>query len=151
DKPMVVVIDAKARKIIAVADVDMPSTPHGITLSPDARHIYIPSGPAVGARGGPAGRFRLAEQAPTAVLDAKTLKLSALINTGGTTHHTHIFADKYIYFDSFRGPVPIFLLDPATNKVVRAIPAGDFNGRPYIGFPSPDGKFIYVTVRPGIN
>ncbi len=54
-------------------------------------------------------------------------------------------------FDSFRGPLPIFLLDPATNKVVRGIPAGDFNGRPYIAFPSPDGKFIYVTVRPGIN
>jgi DNA-binding beta-propeller fold protein YncE len=43
------------------------------------------------------------------------------------------------------------LLDPATNKVVRGIPAGDFNGRPYIAFPSPDGQFIYVTVRPGIN
>jgi DNA-binding beta-propeller fold protein YncE len=35
--------------------------------------------------------------------------------------------------------------------VVRGIPAGDFKGNPYIGFASPDGKFIYVTVRPGIN
>ena len=152
DKPMVVVIDAKTRKIIALGEIDMPSTPHGITLSPDAKFIYVPSGPSVGPRGerNPGG-FGSPESAPTAVVDAKTLKLAALINTGGTTHHTHIFADKYIYFDSFRGPLPIFLLDPATNKVVRGIPAGDFNGRPYIGFPSPDGKFIYVTVRPGIN
>src|SRR5207247_9016493 len=42
-------------------------------------------------------------------------------------------------FDSFRGPLPIFLLDPATNRVVRGIPAGDFNGRPYIAFPGGGG------------
>jgi len=88
---------------------------------------------------------------PLAVVDARTLKLVALIETGGSTHHAQIFGDKYVMFDSFRGPLPIFLLDPATNKVVRGIPAGDFNGRPYIAFPSPDSKFIYVTVRPGIN
>jgi hypothetical protein len=52
DKPMVIVIDAKARRIIAVADVDMPSTRHGITRSPDGKYIYIPSGPsATGGRG----------------------------------------------------------------------------------------------------
>jgi len=155
DKPMIIVINAKARKIVAVADIDMPSTPHGITLSPDAKYIYLPSGPstanvvrgrAEGFFGGP-GSFG----APTAVVDTKTLKLVALIETGGSTHHTQVFADRYVMFDSFRGPLPIFLLDPATNRVVRGIPAGDFNGRPYIAFPSPDGKFIYVTVRPGIN
>jgi DNA-binding beta-propeller fold protein YncE len=143
DKPMVIVINARTRKIIAVADIDMPSTPHGITLSPDGRYIYLPSGPSTAS----AGRG----SAPVAVIDAKTLKLAALINTGGETHHTQVFADKYVMFDSFRGPLPIFLLDPQTNKVIRGIPAGDFVGRPYIGFPSPDGKFIYVTVRPGIN
>ena len=153
DKPMVIVIDAKARKIVAVADIDMPSTPHGITLSPDAKSIYIPSGPStsVGARTREEGFFGSAAGAPMAVLDARTLKLAALVNTGGTTHHTQVFADKYVLFDSFQGPLPIFLVDPATNKVVRGIPAGDFNGRPYIAFPSPDGKFLYVTVRPGIN
>src|SRR2546426_6911382 len=142
DHPMVIVINAKTRKIIAVSDIDMPSTPHGITLSPDGKYIYLPSGPSTASARG---------AAPTAVVDAKTLKLAALINTGGETHHTQIIGDKYVMFDSFRGPLPIFLLDPATNIVVRGIPAGDFNGRPYIGFPSPDGKFIYVTVRPGIN
>lgn len=151
DKPMVIVIDAKARKIIAVADVDMPSTPHGMALSPDGKYIYIPSGPSTtGGRGRAEGFFGGAFGAPTAVVDAKTLKLAALINTGGSTHHSQVFADKYILFDSFQGPLPIFLVDPATNRVVRGIPAGDFNGRPYIAFPSPDGRFIYVTVRPGI-
>ncbi len=142
DHPMVIVINAKTRKIIAVSEIDMPSTPHGITLSPDGKYIYLPSGPST-ARG--------RGSAPTAVIDAKTLKLAALINTGGETHHTQIVGDRYVMFDSFRGPLPIFLIDPSTNRVVRGIPAGDFNGRPYIGFPSPDGKFIYVTVRPGIN
>jgi DNA-binding beta-propeller fold protein YncE len=153
DKPMIIVIDAKARKIIAVADIDMPSTPHGITLSPDAKYIYLPSGPSTGGggRSRSEGFFGSAAGAPTAVVDAKTLKLVALINTGGTTHHTQVLGDKYVMFDSFQGPLPIFVLDPATNKVVRGIPAGDFIGRPYIAFPSPDGKFIYVTVRPGIN
>jgi DNA-binding beta-propeller fold protein YncE len=153
DKPMVIVINAKTRKIIAVADIDMPSTPHGITLSPDGKYIYLPSGPSTGGGGRREQGFfgSLGGSAPTAVLDARTLKLAALINTGGETHHTQVVADKYIMFDSFRGPLPIFLLDPATNKVLRGIPAGDFNGRPYIAFASPDGNFIYVTVRPGIN
>ena len=151
DKPMVIVIDAKARKIIAVADINMPSTPHGITLSPDAKYIYIPSGPVAAGGGREAGFFGSGFGAPTAVVDAKTLKLAAFITTGGSTHHAQVFADKYILLDSFAGPVPIFLVDPATNKVVRAIPTGDFNGRPYIAFPSPDGRFLYVTVRPGIN
>src|SRR5438876_11185055 len=93
DKPMIIVINAKARKIVAVADIDMPSTPHGITLSPDAKYIYLPSGPstatvvrgrAEGFFGGP-GSFG----APTAVVDTKTLKLVALIEPGGSTHHTH--------------------------------------------------------------
>jgi DNA-binding beta-propeller fold protein YncE len=145
DKPMIVVINAKTRKIIALADIDIPSTPHGITLSPDAKYIYLPSGFSIGS----GGRRRVGA-APTAIIDAKTLKLAALINTGGETHHTQVVADKYVMFDSFSGPLPIFLLDPTTNKVVRGIPAGDFKGNPYIGFASPDGKFLYVTVRPGI-
>ena len=153
DKPMIIVINARTRKIIAVSDIDMPSTPHGITLSPDGKYVYLPAGPPTGTGGRREQGFfgSLAGSAPTAVIDAKTLKLAALIDTGGETHHTQVVADKYVMFDSFRGPLPIFLLDPATNKVVRGIPAGDFNGRPYIAFASPDGSFIYVTVRPGIN
>src|SRR5437870_288436 len=84
DKPMVIVINAKTRKIIAVADIDMPSTPHGITLSPDGKYIYLPSGPSTGSARG---------SAPTAVVNTKTLKLAALINTGGETHHTQIVGD----------------------------------------------------------
>lgn len=151
DKPMVIVVDAKARRILAVADVDMPSTPHGITLSPDGKSIYIPSGPSTTGGRGRAEGFFGSFGGPTAVVDARTLKLAAFINTGGSTHHSQVFADKYILFDSFAGPLPIFLIDPATNTFVRGIPAGDFNGRPYIAFPSPDGRFLYVTVRPGIN
>lgn len=144
DKPMIIVINARTRKIIAVADIDVPTSPHGITLSPDAKWVYLPSGFAS------TGGRRQNGGAPTAIIDAKTLKLAAILNTGGETHHTQVVADRYVMFDSFAGPVPIFLLDPETNKVVRAIPAGDFKGNPYIGFASPDGKFIYVTVRPGI-
>ena len=144
DKPMIIVINARTRKIIALADINIPSTPHGITLSPDARYVYLPSGFSIGE-----GRRRVGA-ASTAIIDAKTLKLAALINTGGETHHTQVVADKYVMFDSFSGPLPIFLLDPTTNKVLRGIPAGDFKGNPYIGFASPDGRFIYVTVRPGI-
>src|SRR5882672_5631423 len=118
DKPMVIVIDAKARKIVAVADIDMPSTPHGITLSPDARYIYIPSGPLAGGGGGRAAGFFGSFGAPTAVVDARTLKLAAFINMGGSTHHAQVYADKYVLFDSFAGSVPIMLVDPATNKVV---------------------------------
>src|SRR5439155_24566220 len=70
DKPMVIVIDAKARKIIAVADIDMPSTPHGITLSPDGRFIYVPSGPSTTGGRGRAEGFFGSFGGPTAVVDA---------------------------------------------------------------------------------
>src|SRR5437867_3764085 len=155
DKPMIIVINAKARKIVAVADIDMPSTPHGITLSPDAKYIYLPSGPstanvvrgrAEGFFGGP-GSFG----APTAVVDTKTLKLVALIETGGSTHHTQVFADRYVMFDSFRGPLPIFLLDP-TNKLVkldlergRILGIAPTGRGPYGIRLSPDEKIAYVA------
>src|SRR2546425_4373576 len=102
DKPMIIVINAKARKIVAVADIDMPSTPHGITLSPDAKYIYLPSGPstanvvrgrAEGFFGGP-GSFG----APTAVVDTKTLKLVALIETGGLNSPHPGLAGQYWVF-----------------------------------------------------
>src|SRR5262249_55821536 len=81
DKPMIIVINARTRKSIAIADIDMPSTPHGITLSPDARYIYLPSGPSVlSGRGRAEGFFAGGlGPSPTAVVDAKTLKLAALI------------------------------------------------------------------------
>src|SRR3989442_4707256 len=81
DKPMVIVIDGKARKIIAVADVDMPSTPHGITLSPDGKHIYIPSGPSTtGGRGRPEGN-RGSVGGPSAGAHARRVESARLIKT----------------------------------------------------------------------
>jgi hypothetical protein len=76
DKPMIIVINARTRKIIALADIDVPTSPHGITLSPDAKWIYLPSGFAS------TGGRRLSGGAPTAIIDAKTLKLAAILNTG---------------------------------------------------------------------
>jgi len=128
---MIIVINAKTRKIIAIADVAMPSTPHGITLSPDARFIYVPSGPSVNARNDrKAGNFGSPESAPTAVVDAKTLKLAALIDTGGTTHHTQVLrtstsisipsADLYLFFCSIPPPTKSFVgFRPAISMGVR--------------------------------
>jgi DNA-binding beta-propeller fold protein YncE len=142
DKPMVIVIDAKVRKIVAVADIDMPSTPHGITLSPDARYIYIPSGPvAVGGGGREGGFFGGGFGAPTAVVDAKTLKLAALINTGGSTHHAQVYADKYILLDSFAGPVPIFWSTPPQTKSYGRFPPATSTADPISRFPLPTGSF----------
>ena len=43
----------------------------------------------------------------------------------------------------------LFTLDPNDgNKMVNQIAAAPFEGSPYIGFPSPDGKYVYMTVRP---
>ena len=53
-------------------------------------------------------------------------------------------------FDSFEGALPIFLLDPTTNKVVSGFPAGDFKGNPYIAFASPDRQIYLCHCAPGI-
>ncbi len=146
--PWVVLIDAKTKKIVAGSEIpEIETSPHGIGISPDATQIYLPAGSAqpnfVAAADGT--RFK----GGVTVVDAKTLKTVQSIDTVDAPHHMQVLNDQYVMADAWGKDQILFTLDPADgNKMVNQIAAAPFEGRPYIGFPSPDGKYIYMTVRP---
>ncbi len=150
--PWVVIIDAKTKKIVAGSEIpEVDSSPHGIGLSPDATRIYLPAGVGqpISAIGfvPPAGGVKFGNG--VTVIDAKTLKTVQSIETLDAPHHIQVLNDKYVMSDAWGTKQVLFALDPADgNKMTNQIAAAPFGGAPYIGFPSPDGKYIYMTVRP---
>lgn len=146
--PWVVVIDAKTKKIVAGSEIpEVLTSPHGIGVSPDATQIYLPAGSAQPNFVAAADGTRFA--GGVTVVDAATLKTIQSIDTVDAPHHMQILNDEYVMSDAWGTDQILFTLDPDDgNKMVNEIAAAPFEGRPYIGFPSPDGKYIYMTVRP---
>lgn len=146
--PWVVIIDAKTKKILAGSEIpEVLTSPHGIGVSPDAKQIYLPAGSAQPNFVAKPDGTRFA--GGVTVVDAATLKTIQSIDTIDAPHHIQILNDEYVMSDAWGKDQILFTLDPnAENKMVNQIAAAPFEGRPYIGFPSPDGKYIYMTVRP---
>lgn len=148
EKNQVVVINAKTKKVIAAVEPDIPVSrgSHGLGVSPDGRWVYIGNREAAsGARG-----------TELAILDARTLKVAKVLDVGGPVHHIKTFQDDKILVETFnfmiddhQMPTGYIVLDPGRdNAVVGGIPAEAFGGIPYIAQPSPDGRYLYVTVMP---
>ena len=146
--PWVIVIDANTRKIVAGAEItDVLTSPHGIGVSPDGKQVYLPAGSVPAAVTVGADGKKIA--AGIAVVDAVSLKLTSKIGTNDRPHHVQVISDKLMMWDSWGTAENIQLFDPTdNNKIIKTIGAKDFGGTPYIGFPSPDGKYVYMTVRP---
>jgi DNA-binding beta-propeller fold protein YncE/plastocyanin len=146
--PWVIVIDAKTKKIVAGAEItDVLTSPHGIGVSPDGKQVYLPAGSVPAAVTVAADGSKIA--AGVAVVDALTLKLTQKIGTNDRPHHIQVLNDKLMMIDAWGTEQNLMILDPADhNKLVKIVGAKDWGGTPYIGFPSPDGKYVYMTVRP---
>ncbi len=83
------------------------------------------------------------------VIDARTLKPTQAISTLDAPHHIQVLNDRFVMSDAWGVKQVLFVLDPSQqNAMTHELAATAFSGRPYIGFPSPDGQFIYMTVRP---
>ncbi len=167
EKNGIVVVDAKEKKVVAWTSVDAPPfySSHSLGVSPDAKYIYMPFlvpyakdtlayvgvKPAVA---GPKEGQRIEVPSPATqfwIFDAKTLKPVKILDVGGVTHHVQIMGGKYIFVESY-GPNGLFWLDPSQdNAVVGNIPFGKFEGYPYLGWPTPDGKQLFVTVMSHIG
>ena len=149
--PWVLMIDANTKKIVAGAMIpEMLTSPHGIGVSPDATQIYLPAGsaPASVVTAGAGAKFA----AGVVVIDTKTIKTTQLIGTNDRPHHIQVLNDKYMMVDAWGVDQVLFVIDPNYgNKIIKELSAKPFGGRPYIAFPSPDGKYIYYTVRPEPN
>jgi len=146
--PWVVIIDAKTKQIVAGSEIpEIETSPHGIGLSPDATQIYLPAGSAQPNFVTAADGTRFA--GGVTVVDAATLKTIQSIDTIDAPHHIQVLNDEFVMADAWGADQILFALDPGNeNDMVSEIAAAPFEGRPYIGFPSPDGKYIYMTVRP---
>ena len=146
--PWVIVIDAKTHKIVAAAEItDVLTSPHGIGVSADGKQVYLPAGSVPAAVTVSGDGAKIANG--VAVVDAKTLKLTQSIGTQDRPHHIQVLDDRYMEVDAWGNDQDVFLIDTQNNNAItRQISAKPFNGTPYIGFPSPDGKYIYETVRP---
>lgn len=146
--PWVIVIDVATHKIVAGAEItDILTSPHGIGVSPDGKQVYLPAGSVPAAVSVAADGKKIA--AGIAVVDALTLKVTQKIGTNDRPHHVQVISDKLMMWDSWGTAENVQIFDPNDgNKVIKTIGAKDFGGTPYIGFPSPDGKYVYMTVRP---
>lgn len=167
EKNGIVVIDAKEKKVVAWTYVDAPPfySSHSLGVSPDSKYLYMPflvpyskdTLAYVGVKPTVAGakegeRITLPSAATQFwIFDAKTLKPVKILDVGGVTHHVQIMGGKYIFVESY-GPNGLFWLDPSKdNEVVGNIPFGKFEGYPYLGWPTPDGRQLYVTVMSHIG
>ncbi len=143
----VVVIDTKTKDVIAYAEIPTGQyySSHAMSLSPDAKKIYMMILTPIGSVRYDLG---LTEKSATKIyeIDATTLKLSRVWEVGGSTHHSYIFKDKYVMVEDY-GPAGFFWLDPTTDEVMGNLPPAGFSGWPYLAWPTPDGKYIYVTVQ----
>jgi DNA-binding beta-propeller fold protein YncE len=136
------VIDAKTKKtVLEVAPPDGAGySSHGIAVSGDGKYVYLPM---------------LGKVNHIKVMDGRTFEVVQTITTLGRQHHQKIWHDPVTNKDliigedfgwSFVGS-GVYVLDPSQNNaVVGGVSRGDISGNPYVTTPSPDGKFIYVTV-----
>ncbi len=141
-KNSVWVIDAKTKQTIAeIAPVDGEGySSHGITVSGDGRFVYLPM---------------LGKDNHIDVLDGRTFEVVQTIRTLGRPHHMKLWHDANSGKDLMLGEdfnwnftgSGMYVFDPSQNNaVVGGMSRGDFSGNPYVSTPSPDGKFIVVTV-----
>jgi DNA-binding beta-propeller fold protein YncE len=152
----VVVVNAKARKPIAVSELD-PAwskgwTSHGIGVSPDARYIYLP-GMAPTSASNPGSLL---------ILDARTLRIQRILTTPAQrAHHIKVFEDwtgrrrllveDFNWFGAGAMAAPkstgFYVLDHLDdNKVVAGMTIANIGGTPYAGFTAPDGRYLYFSI-----
>lgn len=153
--PWVVIIDAKTKKIVAANEIpEMDSSPHGIGVAEDGTKLYIPAGIAASIPGFgsvPGGAVKFGNG--VTVVDAKTLKTLKNIPTLDAPHHIQVLDDRTMMVDEWGVKQVMATVDVASDKITHEIAADAFGkgARPYIGFASPDGQYIYETVRPAVD
>ena len=148
-EPGVAIIDAVTHEVVASQHFALEGAesyfePHGLGVSPDGRWIYLPTGTSPGF--GDVGTGRLL------IIDALTLQLDKVLATPTNPHHAKAFTDangnELVLAYTFREGGFYVLDHQQDNRVVGGVPNGELQGRGYLGFVSPDGKYLLVSTRP---
>lgn len=163
DSPGLVLIDADTYEVILEKQYKLEGVDpkqywedHGIGVSPDGQWIYLPTG----------NMSKSVEEAGLLfIINARTLKIHQILQTSSYPHHVKVVnyydgtvRKDLVLIENFNWQVPgriapgsgIFVLDPNDgNRVVGGFRSEDVQGNPYLSFPHPGGRYLYVGLPPG--
>ncbi len=162
NSPGVAIIDANTYEVVVEkqflldgVDGKKHAEDHGIGVSPDGNWIYLPTADM---------NKPVAERGRLLVIDAKSLKVHQVIQTAANPHHVKV-VDYYdgqatkdlVLVEMFNWNNPgggpgsgVFVMDPLDdNRVVGGFRSEDVQANPYLAFPHPDGRHLFVGLPPG--
>ncbi len=157
--PGLVIIDANTYSVVltkqyAIEGVKNYNEDHGLGVSMDGKWIYIPTGDLDKPQQQSGLLF---------VINAKTLKLAQVLQTNSLPHHVKAFRlydgrDVVLSytFNWQRGLGPmgpgsgVWLMDPNdNNRIIGGIRSEQLQGNPYLAFPHPNGRHLFISLPPG--
>ena len=148
------IIDAESHEVVATRQYDLGFTPfenHGSAVSYDGEYIYIPTANSESDDPDTIGRLL--------IIDAETLNIDTVLQTASAPHHIKTFerADgkpvtlAYTFnqnIPSYNAISPgsgVWLMDPDDDhRVIGGMRSEDFQTEPYLAFPHPDGRHLFV-------
>ncbi|MBI2061903.1 MAG: hypothetical protein HYT87_19360 [Nitrospirae bacterium] len=161
--PGLVVVDADTYEVIVEKQFQLDGVDpkklwedHGSAASPDGKFFYIPTGDMAKP---------IKEAGRLLIVNAQTLKMHQILQTSSYPHHVRTVnyydgetRKDLVLVENFNWQVPgsiqpgsgIYVLDPNdNNRVVGGFRSEDVQGNPYLAFPHPDGRHLYVGLPPG--
>lgn len=122
------VIDPATNKVVGIIqDIEVP---HGVTLAPDGRHIYITD-----------ESLRTLD-----IVDAATLKVAKRIPLSGMPNNVAVSHDgKHVYVGIAQAPGAVDVIDTVAGTNVKSIPTKGYIHNVYV---TPDGKFVVAGSIP---
>lgn len=149
------IIDADKKELVTTRQFELGTRefePHGSAVSPDGKWIYIPTGDSKSKD----------MQGRLLIINAETLKLDTVLATKGFPHHVKAFTrydgKPVVLAYTFNWQIPAWggtgsghwLMDPNDDhKIIGGFDGGLIQANPYLSFPHPDRKHLYVGCPPG--
>ncbi|MBI4394378.1 MAG: hypothetical protein HY556_11395 [Euryarchaeota archaeon] len=162
DLPGIAIIDADTYEVILEKQFKLDGVEpkkhfedHGVGVSPDGKWIYLPTADM---------NKTVSERGRLLIIDAKTLKVDKVIQPAGNPHHIKtvdyydgkavknlVLVEIFNWNNPGGGPGSgIFVLDPMDdNRVAGGFRSEDVQANPYLAFPHPDGRHLFVGLPPG--
>lgn len=158
NEPGIAIIDGNTYELILTKQYKLEGVKnywedHGVGVSPDGKWIYLPTGDL---------DKPVQETGRLLIINARTLKLHQVLQTSSQPHHVKAFklydGRDVVLVENFNWQVKpsiapgsgVYLLDPKdNNRVIGGFRSEDIQGNPYLSFPHPDGRHLFVGLPPG--
>lgn len=162
DLPGIAIIDADTYQVVLEKQYQLEGVEpkkhaeaHGTAVSPDGKWIYLPASDM---------NKPVEERGRLLVIDAQTLKVNQVIQTAANPHHIKtvdwydgntvkrlVLVEMFNWNNVGGGPGSgVFVLDPLDDhRVVGGIRSEQLQANPYLAFPHPDGRHLFIGLPPG--